>query len=488
MQPCADPALNRRDAAVLVALVLAVLALSYVWRAVLVTSDPWHYAQAALNFGTHQWIPAGLTRWGIIVPLLPVAALFGPTLPTFYAFAAMATALIVPMVYLLARQVGPAAVAALAVVAFVVQPLTFVNLTRGYPDLMAAALNALTLWLVLRGADRGRLPPLVLAGFAAGWAFEVRETTMFTWPIFAWVLWRGGLRWRGYAAVAAGLLPWAVLDIALSWATLADPLAKWHVLSGSDLNDSVSPLDGSYLGHDRWWYLARLPVAMAEQPHGSVLLLVCGLGIIGGVLLRGRVGLYTMWALLPAVLLALQAGVVDPGSPSVRVDVPRYWLAFTPGLTIAAVALCAAGARRLRGPGWLGALALVVLLAVPGVRYASAEPTFHPNSGSLPYRAAQALPEGTRVWTDGRTSRILPVYLNSAGKSVEIRDFTRRTARPEAGDYVLIFSDWDTTCEFCKLDYDLWRADGGSLRFDRYDMIWTSPDAKARLFRVDANG
>ena len=73
-------------------LLLTAVALGLAWafRAVLVTSDPWHYAQAALDLGGHTWIPSGLTRWGIILPLVGVGAVFGPTLPTFYAFAFLA--------------------------------------------------------------------------------------------------------------------------------------------------------------------------------------------------------------------------------------------------------------------------------------------------------------------------------------------------------------------------------------------------------------
>jgi len=480
----ADPWRWRIDAPVAVALTVATLIAAWVFRAVLVTSDPWHYAQAALDFGTHQWIPSGLTRWGIIVTLIPVGAVFGQTLPTFYAFAFLASALVVPTVYLLARWVGTPAVAAATVVAFVVQPLTFINLSRGYPDLMAVALNGLTLVLVLAARDRERLWPLFMAGLVAGWAFEVRETTVFTWPLFAWVIWQTSRRWHGFGLVLLGLLPWAVLDVGLSWRTLGDPLAKWHVLTGSDLNDSVSPLDGSYLGHDRWWYLGRLPAAMAAEPWGWVPLVVAVLGVLGGILLRGRVGLYTVWALLPVALLLLQAGVLDPAHPSVRVDVPRYWLAFLPGLTIAAAALCARLAQRMRLPGAAGAAALALLVLVAGARFATTEPTFHPNSGSLPYLTAEALPEDATVWTDGRTARILPVYVNSAGKEVDFRDFTRAGARPQPGQYVLVFSDTDKTCEFCKLDYDMWRDEGNVLPVTDDQPVWQAPDGKARLYRV----
>jgi hypothetical protein len=224
-------------------------------------------------------------------------------------------------------------------------------------------------------------------------------------------------------------------------------------------------------------------MAMWEEPWGWVLLMVAVLGIIGGIWLRGRVGLYVVWALLPAGLLMLQAGVLDPAHPSVRVDVPRYWLAFMPGLTIAAVALCAHGASRLRLPGWTGAAALAALVLVPGVRFATTEPTFHPNSGDLPYETVRNLPEGPQVFTDGRTVRILPVYAESLGRDVDLRDFTRG-AKPEPGQYVLIFSDTDETCEFCKLDYDLWKAEGNELPLDSYVLRWSSADGKARLYQV----
>lgn len=472
------------DAPVAVLLAAAAVLLAWTYRSVLVTSDPWHYAQAALNFGTHEWLTSGLTRWGIIVPLLGPAAVFGATLPTFYAFALAATALVVPVVYALARWVGTSVTAALTVVTFVATPLTFVNLSRGYPDLMAVALNGLTLILVLKARDRDSVWLLFLAGLVAGWAFEVRETTLFTWPLFAWIVFGLSRRWLGYLVVALGMLPWAVLDVVLSWRTLGDPWAKWHVLTGSDLNDSVSPLDGAYLGHDRLWYVTRLPLAILEQPWGWTVLLLAGLGIAGGVVLRGRVGLYVVWALLPVVLLMLQAGVLDPAHPSVRVDVPRYWLAFTPGLTIAAVAFTGWVAGLIRLPDWLGAAVLAGVVGVAGWQFARSEPSFYPNSGRLPYLAVRQLPDGATVWTDGRTRRILPVYLAETGNEVTFNDFTARGARPGSGDYVLIFSDTDATCEFCKLDYDLWRETGRNLPLTDYTPVWTAPDGKARLYRV----
>ena len=57
-------------------------------------------------------------------------------------------------------------------------------------------------------------------------------------------------------------------------------------------------------------------------------------------------------------------------------------------------------------------------------------------------------------------------------------------ARPQPGQYVLVFSDTDKTCEFCKLDYDMWRDEGNVLPVTAYQPVWQAPDGKARLYRV----
>ena len=156
----------------------------------------------------------------------------------------------------------------------------------------------------------------------------------------------------------------------------------------------------------------------------------------------------------------------------------RYWLAFMPGLTIAAVALCAAVAVRLRFAGLRRCRCAGPACGDQRRAFVATEPTFYPTSGDLPYRTVQALPDDATVWTDGRTYRILPIYANSADRTVDVRDFTCRGAKPAAGDYVLIFSDTDETCEFCKLDYDLWKQQGKALPLVDYELVWTAPDGE----------
>ena len=202
---------------------------------------------------------------GIIVPQIPVGAVFGPTLPTFYAFAFLATTLVVAVVYGLARWVGPPLIAALTVVVLVAQPLTLLNLSRGYPDLMAVALNGLTLILVLLARAR---PGVVAGERRSGGRMGLRsagddgvhlaavrvdhladEPTLVRLP-------RGRAR---VTAVGAGRRTAVVVDA-------GRPMGEVVCPDRLDLNDSTSVLDGAYLGHQRWWYISRLPIAMAQEP------------------------------------------------------------------------------------------------------------------------------------------------------------------------------------------------------------------------------
>ena len=278
---------------------------------------------------------------------------------------------------------------------------------------------------------------------------------MFTWPLFAWIIWRMSRRWSGYLAVVLGLLPWALADVLLSWWTLDDPWAKWHVLTGSDLNDSTSVLDGAYLGHQRWWYISRLPIA-----HGT--------GAVGLDAVADRRSGHRRWAgsARPGGTVRRlgraarhSAGPAGRGAGSEQSERAGGCAAVLAGLH---ARLDDRRGRAVRCGGGPAAVAGLRRCRCAGpacgdqrARFVATEPTFYPTSGDLPYRTVQALPDDATVWTDGRTYRILPIYANSADRTVDVRDFTRRGAKPAAGDYVLIFSDtdgpassanWITTC------------------------------------------
>ena len=74
----------------------------------------------------------------------------------------------------------------------------------------------------------GRAIWLLLAvGFLLGWAFEVRETAMFAWPLVV-LLWRRGQVLRTLAIVAVPVLGWAAVDIGISAFAYGNPLLKLH--------------------------------------------------------------------------------------------------------------------------------------------------------------------------------------------------------------------------------------------------------------------
>ena len=69
--------LDRRDLAWGGLIGLAAMAVALVFRSALVPTDPWHYVQGALYFPEGTWRPAGLSRWGFLLPIIPFARLWG---------------------------------------------------------------------------------------------------------------------------------------------------------------------------------------------------------------------------------------------------------------------------------------------------------------------------------------------------------------------------------------------------------------------------
>ena len=144
MQRCAEPWRTRVDIPVMVLLVTVTLAIAWLSRTVLVTSDPWHYAQAALNFGTHQWIPSGIDPLGDHRATDPGGSGVRTDVADLLRLRVLGDDAGGGRRLRSGQVGGTTADRSLTVVVFVAQPLTLLNLSRGYPDLMAVALNGLT--------------------------------------------------------------------------------------------------------------------------------------------------------------------------------------------------------------------------------------------------------------------------------------------------------------------------------------------------------
>ena len=188
---------------------------------------------------------------------------------------------------------------------------------------------------------------------------------------------------------------------------------------------------------------------------------------------RAQLGRIWAWGMLTVALLWLQGGPLDPGHPSVRLDVARYWLSFIVPLMLAAVGTMAIVIRSSRGAWRVGAAVAGGVLAlgvvVPAVRFATSYPGFAPNGGDamVELRAHLASQGGeladARVWADWGTQRVLPAYQTGpfgdprweAGSFRSLNRLVRfpptsTSEYPQPGEFVVIYSAEDRTCWHCR--------------------------------------
>ncbi len=504
--------------ALLVALVAMGIALAF--RSALVPTDPWHYVQGALAFPDGTWRPSGLSRWGFLLPIIPFARIWGDATATYYVVPVLSTGVLAGVLYLLGTRYVSRSTGALAAIFALGTPLVFVNLTRGYTDLTATTLIGLALLLATLAADAAdearetgrswgwRVPALLAAcGFATGWSFEVRETAIFAWPVIGWVLWRIGRPLATLAWFAPPALAWLVLDVLLCALVYDDPFLKFRIILGADISASEVSSDAGYVGQSRWWYMTILPRSILEVSGGPALLACLAVGAVGGVVFRAQLGRIWAWGMLTVALLWVQGGPLDPGHPSVRLDVARYWLSFIVPLMLAAVGTMAIVIRSSRGAWRVGAalaggvLALGVVL--PAVRFATSYPGFAPNGGDAMVELRDHLAaEGgeladARVWADWGTQRVLPAYQTGpfgdprweAGSFRSLNRLVRfpptaPAEYPQPGEYVVIYSAEDRTCWHCRRALQPVEQAFAPLPGPGWQALFTSSAGNLTLYRL----
>ena len=467
----------------LVAVAAVVTAMAF--RSALVPVDPWHYVQGALVFPEGTWRPAGDTRWGYIVMIVPFTWLWGDATASYYAVPLLSTGALAGVLYLLGTRYVSRTAGVLSALLALASPLVFVNLTRGYPDVTATAMIGLAILLATLAGDAARraeangagwgwqVPALLITcGVVTGWSFEIRETAVLAWPAIGWILWRVGRPLRTLAWFAPPALAWLVLDLGLSAAVYGDPWLKLRIITGSDLSDSDVASSGRYTGHSRWWYATVLPRSLWEKPGGPALLASLAVGLVGGLALRAHLGRIWAWGFLALGLFWLQGGPIDPAHPSVRLDVLRYSISFIVPLMLAAVGTVVILVHRTRGI-WRGAVAAGGPLLALGTlssayQYATSYPALAPNGGLAMSELRTHLSttgglSGHQVWSDWATRRILTVYRSgplggprwdasqlSSLNGLHRDPPTSQRGYPQPDDFVVLYSTSDQTCRWCR--------------------------------------
>ena len=501
---------TRRDVLAAVLVGVVVVAVVTFFRSAIVPTDPWRYVFYARAFPYEGAAPLGYSRYGMVLPLLPLVALFGDAEVVYYVWPLLGAGLLAASVHLVGVRFWGRLPAALAVVLALTPPITFLNLSRGYPDVQSTGLLALALVLALVARDRQRRGPgaallLLAVGFLLGWAFEARETTVLMWPVFALVLWRRGQVLRRAGWVVAAMALWAVADVVISGIAYGDPWLRVHAFTQQDLATGTLPADdlarATYVGRSRWFYLAAIPrLLWTAAPGGAWTVVVMAVGALGVLSRRGGTRFVALVFLLAYLGFVALTGFLSPAHPSGRIDLQRYWVSFLPfaGLAAAAVVTDVADALGPRAPsrrGWELRLVAAVLVATgPLVTLAvhvATAPQFVVNGAhqlsELRDHLATSTDGPVRIHTDAYTRRLLPTYRQGPFGGEERWTGTVHTlgagSAPAPGDLVALRSPTDPTCGACAGATARWYETGGAVQAS-WTEIWAAEDRRLVLYRV----
>ena len=491
--------------AALTAVLTAVLA--WVFRTEIVSTDPWHYVMAALEFPQHSWVPLGFTRYGMILPLWPLVLLWGHAPATFYVPALIAAATLAGSVYLLGTRFWSRTAGLTAVILLLSNWIVFTNLSRYYPDIPSMALVLLALVLALAARDRPvderlRTDLLVAtSGLLLGWSFEARETALFAWPLVITALWVRPRVGRNAVLTAVPVLAWAVTDIAIGAVAYGDPLLKLHTFTRQDLSATTNPADlavmNQFVGLPRGDYLTMIPRLIVDSgvPGGVWFLVLGALTLLAFAVRDTSVRLCAAALAISYIFFVGVGGFFSPSHPAGRLDVQRYWIQFVPWMTLAVAGATHVAVKALAGrtPGpririlRLGASTVLVAASIAAIVPAvQAAPSLAVNGGAAMADVSGALARlnpsrGKDVYTDWQTMRILPIYRTPAfgGRPTwraPVRSLTG-SRPPEPGDYVLLVRSADTPCAFCNQALKPWR--------DKHPHV---PATWKRVFSTEGDG
>lgn len=494
---------------------LLVALLAWYFRTGIIPTDPWQYVQSALNFPSSRWVPLGFTRYGMILPLLPLVAVFGNAEATYYVMPLLGSALLGTSITLLAVRFWGRSGAVLALILALSSPIVFLNLSRGYPDVQSTGVSTLALVLALHARDRqgrtGRSSTALLLGigFLLGWAFEARETTVFIWPLAVLVLlWRRPDRRRSLLLVAAAMAVWALADLAIGLFGYGDALMRVHAFTRQDLAATTNPADlavqSTFVGRDRSFYLTVVPRLLTGVVGGWWTLAIGAVGLLGLFSRRGGTRFAAICLAVTFLGFVGITGFFFPHHPSGRIDVQRYWVGFLPFAGLAATGVLSdlvdVLAPRARGRGFTRravALAMIVVSClgplVSLARDTAVNPAYVVNGANqlslLRDQLASTYPaQPVRLYTDWYTQRLLPIYTrpSTGGDPLwqgEILSLTGRKAKPQPGDLVAINSLRDNSCAFCRRVINEWYAKRGPIP-KTWQEVWATPKRNLVLYRV----
>jgi hypothetical protein len=297
-------------AGILVVLVVAALALRVTVAVGAVHWDEVLYWECARALRHGDMAPTTIfcVRYGVVVPLAAMQALFGETqfalmlVPVLYSLALLFVAYGLGLLYG-GQQTGILAVALLAVL-----PLDVVYATDVHTDLPIAVFWAITMYAVKRGEIAGRIAWFIAGGLSLGLAYLTKEIGgLFLVVLLARLVWlRHG--WRSHFILGLTFLGVIAADWSwMAWVTGA-PLNRW-IVGRAHIAD-ITTMDPSLdwmLAFPSWLFD---PLAPYFGITGGIGYLAIAAGVWGWLRRdRGIAELALWWGLL---FLALNFAPLDP--------------------------------------------------------------------------------------------------------------------------------------------------------------------------------
>ena len=379
--PAADPPATGRARAGTLTVLAGLLALHLVVTFQVRPSPRWNDALFVLNNARdYPDVPLDqhALRIGNLLPARLFLEIFGYGQVAFYAWPFLTGIFLLVATYSLGVVLFGRATAAGATFLLVLHPvLVSTEIRFGIermaswqllPDIPSAAFLtagfALLIFALQRpaGSPRCIMWCVLLAGFCFGWAYLVRELSVFVFPVIIGVLvaWRAPL--RRWVQVALPMMACLALELALSAWVYGDPLARLHVGAehGSPPLDDLSRTDA----------LLRLPRIVGVYPQTLAVLATLVLMVAGAVLVRRRGNVLMLaWFLSVWLPLTLVSGLLDPGFIRINASLMRYWIPVLPAVCLGAAAAVAAALGSLghTGPAALRAVGKPVALVLTGL-------------------------------------------------------------------------------------------------------------------------
>jgi 4-amino-4-deoxy-L-arabinose transferase-like glycosyltransferase len=415
-----------------IGLVLVQLAVTFTVRPYPRWNDGILVLNDARNF-PHVPLDHHALRIGNLLPVRAFLELFGYGQVAYYAWPFLTGILLVVAVFALGTVLFDRWTAAAATVLLIFHPVLVDTAIKAgtermtswqlLPDVPSTAFITLGFALLIGAARRagdgrpGDGAPtwwFLLAGFCFGWAYLVRELSVFFYPLVLGVLLAWRLPLRRWVHVALPMLGCLVLEMVLAQWAHGDPLARLKV-DGEHGSAPLTPIT-------RTDALLRFPRIVEVYPQTLVVLASAVLMVLGAVIVRRRAHVLLLaWFFVIWVPLTLVSGLLDPGFIRINASLMRYWVPVLPALVLGAAGFVSwvlvrvrarlPASRRSVGVAITAAVAIigVAVAVVPILPLIERNPRDHGWNAMRAYLHQHDAQVDTIV-TDDRDSLILGIY------------------------------------------------------------------------------